>query len=155
MPKIFLKLSAKLDSGKHYWSLVMIDETDNLETVLRKRLKKYDAIVIGEDTNTYLFGLIDLVQKVNSDLMLPIYVAKTTTQLINLKLQLDRDCIKILYLLDNRYKIEPNEPTGQELIELWNLEEHSVLITSSYLEILNDQPTYPVVNKVMPVFDYA
>ncbi|WP_116963678.1 hypothetical protein [Fastidiosibacter lacustris] len=133
----------------------MSSNKDDLKFLLTKRLNDYDAIVIAEDDSTYMYGIVDIVQQVNVELMLPIYIAKTTSQLAMLKNQLDGCGLRAIYILDNKYTIEAAEPTGQELIALWHIESDSILITSSYREILKGKPAYPVFDKINPTFDFC
>ncbi|GGG06281.1 MULTISPECIES: hypothetical protein [Cysteiniphilum] len=127
--------------------------SEELLTLLTSSLEAYDAIIIAEDKNTYIHGVIDAVQKVNEKYLLPIYIAKTTSQLARLKQKLDATALRTFYILDNKYTIEENEPKGQELIEQWQLENDCVMITSSYFAMREQKPPYPVFDKLMPEFD--
>ncbi|WP_440993602.1 hypothetical protein [Cysteiniphilum litorale] len=131
----------------------MLREANNLADMLRERLTNYDAIVIGEDKQMYISGIVPVIHDANVKHMLPIYIARTTTQLHSIKSKLDQTNLKAFYVLDNKYTIEKDEPTGQELIEQWRIESDCILVTSSYLEINSTHPPYPVFDKVIPVFD--
>lgn len=127
--------------------------SDEMLKLLTSRLDDYDAIIIAEDKNTYIHGVIDLVQKVNNQFLLPIYLAKTTSQLARLKQKLGASGMRTFYILDNKYDIEENEPKGQELIKQWQLEEDCIMVTSSYLAMRDENLPYPVFDKLMPEFD--
>ncbi|MBK2125672.1 hypothetical protein [Fangia hongkongensis] len=122
-------------------------------SLLSSRLKEYDAIIIGEDKEVYISGMVPVVHEANINHMLPIYIARTTSQLGKLKSKLDGAGLRVFYILDNRYTIEEDEPTGQELIDLWHIENDCVLVTSSYLEISTRSPIYPVFDKLMPTLN--
>jgi hypothetical protein len=127
--------------------------SDEMLKLLTSRLDDYDAIVIAEDKSTYTHGVIDLIQKANKQFLLPVYLAKTTSQLARIKQKLDASGMRTFYILDNKYDIEENEPKGQELIKQWQLEEDCIMVTSSYLAMRNENLPYPVFDKLMPDFD--
>ncbi|GGF93003.1 MULTISPECIES: hypothetical protein [Cysteiniphilum] len=131
----------------------MLHEANNLANMLRERLTNYDAIVVGEDKQIYISGIVPVIHTANVKYMLPIYIAQTTIELAKLKIKLDKLGLRVIYILDNKYDIEQNEPTGQELIKLWHIENDSVLVTSSYIDIAQQNPPYPVFDKFMPLFD--
>ena len=62
--------------------------SDEILNLLTSRLDDYDAIVIAEDKSTYTHGVIDLIQKVNEQFLLPVFLAKTTSQLARIKQKL-------------------------------------------------------------------
>ena len=131
--------------------------TDNSQSVTRESLDqilsnnaiRYDAIVIGEDQNMSLYGLISAVQEATQG-KIPLYIGKSVHQLRIIYHQLINDGIRAFYLLDNKYDINTTEPQGQNLIKEWRIEEHVVLITSDYQYIKD--VTYPVFDKIQPQF---
>ncbi|WP_440993681.1 hypothetical protein [Cysteiniphilum litorale] len=130
-----------------------MNNQNQLLQLLSLRLKDYDAIVVGEDKKMYIAGIIPLINDANINFMLPIYIAQTTRHIALIKTKLETAGIRVIYILDNRYTIEENEPTGEELIKLWHIENDSVLITSSHCDISQQNPGYPVFDKIMPVID--
>jgi len=131
--------------------------TDNSQSVTRESLDqilsnnaiRYDAIVIGEDQNISLYGVISIVQEATQGKM-PLYIGKSVHQLRIIHHQLINDGIRAFYLLDNKYDINTTEPQGQNLIKEWRIEDCVVLITSDY-QYIKGVP-YPVFDKLQPEF---
>ena len=120
-----------------------------LKKILTNKTIRYDAIVIGEDQNMSLYGVISIVQEATQGKM-PLYIGKSVHQLRIIHHQLINDVIRAFYLLDNKYDIDTTEPQGQNLIKEWRIEDHVVLITSDYKQ-LKDLPC-PVFDKIQPEF---
>lgn len=120
-----------------------------LNQILTTKAIRYDAIVIGEDQNMSLYGVISAVQETTQG-KIPLYIGKSVHQLRIIHHQLINDGIRAFYLLDNKYDINTTEPQGQNLIKEWRIEEHVVLITSDY-QYIKDAP-YPVFDKIQPEF---
>lgn len=120
-----------------------------LNQILTTKAIRYDAIVIGEDQNMSLYGLIFVVQEATQG-KIPLYIGKSVHQLRVIYRQLINDGLRAFYLLDNKYDLNTTEPQGQNLIKEWRIEEHVVLITSDY-QYIKDAP-YPVFDKIQPEF---
>ena len=84
--------------------------TDNSQSVTRESLDqilsnnaiRYDAIVIGEDQNMSLYGVISAVQEATQG-KIPLYIGKSIHQLRVIHNQLINDGLRAFYLLDNKY----------------------------------------------------
>ena len=126
----------------------MLEKT-TLHQILTTKAIRYDAIVIGEDQNMSLYGVISVVQEATQGKM-PLYIGKSIHQLRVIHNQLINDGLRAFYLLDNKYDSNTTEPQGQNLIKEWRIEDHVVLITSDY-KYIEDTP-YPVFDKVQPEF---
>ena len=111
--------------------------------------KSYKAIVIGEDQNRSLYGVISAVQEATQG-TIPLYIGKSVHQLRVIHHQLINEGLRAFYLLDNKYDPNTTEPQGQNLIKEWRIENHVVLITSDY-KYIKDVP-YPVFDKLSPEF---
>ena len=127
--------------------------TNNIDTSLKQILTtkaiRYDAIVIGEDQNMNIFGVISVVQEATQG-KIPLYIGKSVQQLRIIHHKLIKDSLRAFYLLDNKYEINATEPQGQNLIKEWHIENHVVLITSDF-PCIKDVP-YPVFGKIQPEF---
>ena len=121
----------------------------SLHQTLTNKAIRYDAIVIGEDQNASLYGVISFVQEATQG-KIPLYIGKSVHQLRVIYRQLINDGLRAFYLLDNKYDINATEPQGQNLIKESCIEEHVVLIISDY-QYIKDVP-YPVFNKIQPEF---
>ena len=126
----------------------MLEKT-TLHQILTTKAIRYDAIVIGEDQNMSLYGVISVVQEATQG-KIPLYIGKSIHQLRVIHNQLINDGLRAFYLLDNKYDINATEPQGQNLIKEWRIEDHVVLITSDY-QYIKDLP-YPVFDKIQPEF---
>lgn len=128
------KIKQSIESFKQYLSEVVKDK---------------EAIVIGEDSNIHLAGVISVVQEATQG-KIPLYIGKSVHQLRVICRQMINDGLRAFYLLDNKYDINATEPQGQNLIKEWRIEDHVVLITSDY-QYIKDLP-YPVFDKIQPEF---
>lgn len=128
------KIKQSIESFKQYLSEVVKDK---------------EAIVIGEDQNISLYGVISVVQEATQG-KIPLYIGKSVHQLRVICRQMINDGLRAFYLLDNKYDINATEPQGQNLIKEWRIEDHVVLITSDY-QYIKDLP-YPVFDKIQPQF---
>ena len=122
---------------------------ESLKQILTTKAIRYHAIVIGEDQNANLYGVISVVQEATQG-KIPLYIGKSINQLRAIRHQLINEGLRAFYLLDNKYKPDATEPQGQDLIKEWHIENHVVLITSDYQHI-KDVP-YPVFDKIQPEF---
>lgn len=120
-----------------------------LQKIITAKAIRYDAIVIGEDQNMNLYGVISVVQEATQG-KIPLYIGKSVHQLRVIYRQLINDGLRAFYLLDNKYDLNTTEPQGQKLIKEWRIEEHVVLITSDY-QYIKDVP-YRVFDKIQPEF---
>lgn len=120
-----------------------------LNQILTTKATRYNAIVIGEDQNMSLYGVISAVQEATQG-KAPLYIGKSVHQLRIIHHQLINDGLRAFYLLDNKYEINTTEPQGQNLIKEWRIEDHVVLITSD-CQYIKDV-TYPVFDKIQPEF---
>ena len=116
-----------------------------LNQLLTTKAIRYDAIVIGEDQNMSLYGVVSIVQEATQG-KIPLYIGKSVHQLRIIHHQLINDGLRAFYLLDNKYDLNTTEPQGQNLIKEWRIENHVVLITSDY-QYIKDVP-YPVFDKI-------
>ena len=120
-----------------------------LKQILTTKAIRYDAIVIGEDQNMSLYGVVSAVQEATQG-KIPLYIGKSVHQLRIIYRQLINDGLRAFYLLDNKYDLNTTEPQGQNLIKEWRIEDHVVLITSDY-KYIKDVP-YLVFDKIQPEF---
>ena len=130
--------------------LMMSTSTNlTLQKILANKAICYDAIVIGEDQNASLYGIIFAVQEATQG-KIPLYIGKSIDQLEAIRHQLINNGLRAFYLLDNKYNPNTTEPQGQNLIKEWRIEQDVVLITSDY-KYIKDVP-YPVFDKLQPEF---
>jgi hypothetical protein len=119
---------------------------EKITEFLLKRLNKYNCVVIAEDKNLYLSGMVILVQSLTQGMM-PLYLAKTTAELSAIHLQMLHQNIKTFYIMDNHFKCTVNEPLGKDLIVKFGIEYDCILCT-------DDDPDN-FKNVVYPVFGKA
>ena len=130
--------------------LMMSTSTNpTLQKILANKAICYDAIVIGEDQNASLYGIIFAVQEATQG-KIPLYIGKSIDQLEAIRHKLINNGLRAFYLLDNKYNPNTTEPQGQNLIKEWQIEQDVVLITSDY-KYIKDVP-YPVFDKLQPEF---
>lgn len=120
-----------------------------LQQILTVKAIRYDAIVIGEDQNMSLYGVISVVQEATQG-KIPLYIGKSINQLRAIRHQLINEGLRAFYLLDNKYELQATEPQGQNLIKEWRIEKDVVLITSDYQHI--KEAPYPIFDKIQPEF---
>ena len=120
-----------------------------LKNIITTKAVCYDAIVIGEDQNASLYGVIFAVQEATQG-KIPLYIGKSVEQLREIRHKLINEGQTAFYLLDNKYELNTTEPQGQNLIKEWRIEQDVVLITSDY-KYIKDVP-YPVFDKLQPEF---
>ena len=130
--------------------LMMSTSTNpTLQKILANKAICYDAIVICEDQNASLYGIIFAVQEATQG-KIPLYIGKSVEQLREIRHKLINEGQTAFYLLDNKYELNTTEPQGQNLIKEWQIEKDVVLITSDY-KCIQDVP-YPVFDKLQPEF---
>ena len=100
-----------------------------LKNIITTKAICYDAIVIGEDQNASLYGVIFAVQEATQG-KIPLYIGKSVEQLREIRHKLINEGQTAFYLLDNKYELNTTEPQGQNLIKEWQIEKNVVLITS-------------------------
>lgn len=112
---------------------------------LKGRLDNYDCVVIAEDQDIYLLGVVIAVQEVVRG-QKPLYIAKHISELIGIHKQLLKREIKAFYIMDNHLDTSTKAPLGQDLIKHFGIEGDCVMCTSDY-DLMQAAP-YPVFDKV-------
>lgn len=98
---------------------------------LSEKVSSYDAIVIGEDKNIDLAGIVGIIQEVSKGL-LPIFIGRTALELANIKAKITANSINAFWIFDNKHNLTDDEPRGEQLVFDWQLKDGSLLVTSSY-----------------------
>ena len=98
---------------------------------LSEKIKGYDAVVIAEDKNIYLTGIVGIVQEVSLGL-LPMYIGRTALELANIKKKLISTNINAFWIFDNKHNCIDDEPRCEQLVFKWQVEEGNLLVSSSH-----------------------
>jgi hypothetical protein len=112
-------------------SAKVIQSIESFKAYLSEALQGKDAVVIGEDKNIYLAGIVGIVQEV-ADGLLPIYIGRTALQLAKIKTKIAMAEIDALWVFDNKHNLTDDEPRGKQLVFDWELKDGSLLVSSSY-----------------------
>jgi hypothetical protein len=112
-------------------SAKVVQSIESFKAYLSEALQGKDAVVIGEDKNIYLAGIVGIVQEVGQGL-LPIYIGRTALQLAKIKTKIAMAEIDALWVFDNKHNLTDDEPRGEQLVFDWGLKDGSLLVSSSY-----------------------
>ena len=104
---------------------------ESLKAYLSESLKAYDAVVIAEDKNIYLVGVVGIVQEVTRGLM-PMYIERSVMELKNIKEQVDANGLEVIYIFDNKENLTDDEPRGEQVVFKWYLKDGNLMIASDY-----------------------
>ena len=94
-------------------------------------LPHYDAVVIGEDKNIYLAGIVGIVQEVTEGLT-PLYIGRTALQLAKIKSKIMKAEINAFWIFDSKHNLTDDEPRGEQLVFDWEMKDDQLLVKSSY-----------------------
>lgn len=98
---------------------------------LSEAIKDKDAIVIGEDKNIHLTGVVGILLEVTKGLI-PLFIGRTVLELANIKAKITANSINAFWIFDNKHNLTDDEPRGEQLVFDWQLKDGSLLVTSSY-----------------------
>ncbi len=104
---------------------------DAFRDFLSEKIKGYDAVIIAEDKNIHLTGIVGIVQEVSKGL-LPMYIGRTALELANIKSKTTANKINAFWIFDNKHNCTDDEPRYEQLIFKWQLEEGNLLVSSSH-----------------------
>ena len=97
---------------------------------LSEKIKDYDAVVIAEDKNLHLAGIVGIVQEVSQG-MIPMYIGRTALELANIKTKLTAENINAFWIFDNKHNCVDDEPRCQQLVFNWEVQNSNFLVKSS------------------------
>jgi len=98
---------------------------------LSEKIKGYDAVVIAEDKNLHLAGIVGIVQEVSQG-MIPMYIGRTALELGNIKTKLTAENINAFWIFDNKHNCVDDEPRCQQLVFNWEVQNGNLLVKSSH-----------------------
>ena len=104
---------------------------DAFRDFLSEKIKGYDAVIIAEDKNIHLTGIVGIVQEVSEGL-LPMYIGRTALELANIKTKLTNDNINAFWIFDNKHNCVDDEPRYQQLVFSWEVQDGNILVKSSH-----------------------
>ena len=87
---------------------------------LSEAVKDKDAILLGEDGNIYLAGIVGIVQEVTQGLM-PLYISRSLSQAARIIKKLNAEKSNYLMICDNKHNLTDDEPRGQQMLFEWGL----------------------------------
>jgi hypothetical protein len=85
---------------------------------LSEAIKDKDAILLGEDGNIYLAGVVGIVQEVTQGLM-PLYLSRTLAQAARITKKLKSENINYLTICSNKHNLTDDEPRGEQMLFEW------------------------------------
>jgi len=98
-----IKVKQSLESFKQYLSEAVNDK---------------DAILLGEDGNMYLAGIVGIVQEVTQGLI-PLFIARTVSQIAKTKQKLEAENYHYLTIFDSKHNLTDDEPRGEQIVFNW------------------------------------
>ncbi len=121
---------------------------ESFKQYLSEAIKDKDAVLLGEEGNMYLAGVVGIVQEVTEGLI-PLFIARTVSQAAKIKRKLDANNYNYLTIFDNKHNLTDDEPRGEQMLFKWgftqdiypekykwlNLEENDnspILVASSF-----------------------
>ncbi len=111
------KIKQAIESFKAYLSEALADKT---------------AIVIGEDKNIYLTGVVGIVLEVTQGLM-PLFIGRTAQELASITKLLGDTKANYLTIFDAKHNLTDDEPRGEQLLFDWRVNDQGqLLVRSSY-----------------------
>jgi len=91
---------------------------ESFKQYLSEVIKDKDAILLGEESNMYLAGVVGIVQEVTQGLI-PLFIARTALQAAKIKQKLDAGDYNYLIIFDNKHNLTDDEPRGEQLVFNW------------------------------------
>ena len=104
---------------------------ESLKLFLSEKLKDYDTVVISEDKNIYLAGVVGIIQSLTMGLI-PIYIARSVIELKNIKQKLGETACNAFYIFDCKHNQCDDEPRNEQIVFNWIIDNDQLLITSSH-----------------------
>lgn len=105
--------------------------TASFRAFLSEKWRDYDAVVIAEDKNIYLQGVIGIVQAVTKG-QLPMYIARSVIELKEIKVLVTTKAINVFYIFDNKENLTDDEPRGEQVVFKWYLHDGHLMVSSDY-----------------------
>ena len=99
------KIKQSIESFKQYLSEVVKDK---------------EAIIIGEDSNIHLAGVVGIVQEV-TDGLIPLFIGRTGLQLAQIQKKLKAANLNYLTILDNKHNLTDDEPRNEQIVFEWGM----------------------------------
>ena len=98
---------------------------------LSEKIKGHDAVVVAEDKNIHLTGIVGIVQEVSQG-MIPMYIGRTALELANIKTKLINDNLNAFWIFDNKHNLTDDEPRYQQMVFSWEVQDGNILVKSSH-----------------------
>jgi len=104
---------------------------ESFKQYLSEAIKGKTAILIGEDKNIYLTGIVGIVLEVTKG-MLPLFIGRNAVELANITQVLRASDADYLTIFDNKHNLTDDEPRGEQLVFNWHVKDDSLMVSSSY-----------------------
>ena len=91
---------------------------ESFKQYLSEAIKDKEAILLGEDGNMYLAGVVGIVQEVTEGLI-PLFIARTVSQIAKIKQKLEAENYNYLTILDSKHNLTDDEPRGEQMVFKW------------------------------------
>ena len=111
---------------------------ESFKQYLSEAVKDKDAILLGEEGNMYLAGVVGIVQEVTQGLM-PLFIARTAMQAAKIKRKLDADAYNYLTIFDNKHNLTDDEPRGEQIVFNWGLTQELYPAKHKWLKLSDDE----------------
>ena len=104
----------------------------SLKAYLFEALQGKTAILIAEDKNIYLTGVIGVILEITNG-QIPLFIGRTAAEIANLKTILQETQAEYLTIFDTKHNQTDDEPRGEQTVFDWHVNDNgSINITSSY-----------------------
>ena len=105
---------------------------ESLKAYLSEALQGKTAILIGEDKNIHLTGVIGIILEITHG-QIPLFIGRTATEIANIKTILQDTQAEYLTIFDTKHNQTDDEPRGEQTVFDWHVNDNgSINITSSY-----------------------
>ena len=104
---------------------------ESFKQYLSEAIKGKTAILIGEDKNIYLTGIVGIVLEVTKG-MLPLFIGRNAVELANVTQVLRASDADYLTIFDSKHNLTDDEPRGEQLVFDWHVKDDSLMVSSSY-----------------------
>ena len=104
---------------------------ESFKQYLSEAIKGKTAILIGEDKNIYLTGIVGIVLEVTKG-MLPLFIGRNAVELANVTQVLRASDADYLTIFDSKHNLTDDEPRGEQLVFGWHVKDDSLMVSSSY-----------------------
>jgi len=105
---------------------------ESFKAYLSEAIQGKTAILIGEDKNIYLAGVIGIVLEITHGII-PLFIGRSAIEIANIQTILKDSKADYLTIFDSKHNLTDDEPRGEQLVFDWKVNENGqVTVKSSY-----------------------